>query len=155
MKRTDRAMALCISLLSLNLLLIWGNSLLNAEISTWISDQVGKLVSLFFPGSGTQSGGTNHGLLRKVAHFAEFCSLGILLSWLSRMLGKQSWMWYVLPLLGGFLAACVDESIQLFVPGRSAGITDVGIDTLGTLLGILLITLITFVKRKCMEEQKL
>ena len=45
------------------------------------------------------------------------------------------------PLLWGAAAACIDETIQVFVPGRGPGLRDVAIDCLGVLLGIVLLHL--------------
>lgn len=137
MIRTEKRIRLCQTLLVLNLILIWGNSLLPGDVSSAISDAVKTLlmpiVELFFPGSGSAEGGG--GLLRKVAHFTEFTCLGLCLSWLVAMLQKHK----ALPLLFGFLTACVDETIQSFVPGRNPSPVDVAIDTSGVLTGMILL----------------
>lgn len=137
MIRTEKRIRLCQTLLVLNLILIWGNSLLPGDVSGAISDAVKALlmpiVELFFPGSGSAEGGG--GLLRKVAHFTEFTCLGLCLSWLMAMLQKHK----ALPLLFGFLTACVDETIQSFVPGRNPSPVDVAIDTSGVLTGMILL----------------
>ena len=71
----------CTVLLAMNLAFIWGNSLLPGEISGAISGWLRDfLAALFHFGSDEPSAG--HGLLRKLAHFTEFCCLGMLLSWL-------------------------------------------------------------------------
>ncbi|MBR6684262.1 MAG: VanZ family protein, partial [Firmicutes bacterium] len=65
---------------------------------------------------------------------------------------------YLYSLLAGIAAACIDETIQIFVPGRGPGIADVGIDTLGVTLGIVFISLIQQIKKnksKHLEENKL
>ena len=128
--RTKGRMALCCGLLCCNLLFIWGNSLLSAEISgtlsQWVTDLLGFALLEEIPGQG-------EGVLRKLAHFTEFCSLGILLSWLFAMLKERFW---VLAAGCGCLAACVDELLQHFSPGRAPRLTDVAIDTAGVLAGI-------------------
>lgn len=97
MKRTKRRMTVCTVLLLCNLVFIWGNSLLPAEVSGQISGTLKALLDgVFTPGEAVPSGGD--GLLRKFAHFAEFGALGLLLGWLFRMLGKSSfrrsrWAW--------------------------------------------------------------
>ena len=138
MKRTSKRMRLCITLLILNLLFIWGNSALPGEISGGLSDWVKDILSLILPikPSDTESGGY---LLRKLAHFTEFACLGACLCWLTGMLGQKGLWGASLPLLGGFAAACVDETIQRFVEGRSSRLIDVGIDTLGVITGILIL----------------
>lgn len=130
MIRTQSRMRLCITLLILNLVFIWGNSLLPGEVSKAFSQWVKALLTHVTPGvSDSQQG---HGLLRKIAHFTEFSCLGLLLCWLVSMLGKRPWR----SLIYGFLAACTDETIQCFVPDRGPGIRDVLIDTAGVALGI-------------------
>ena len=84
----------------------------------------------------------------------EFCVLGLLLSWLVRMTLKEIRQHLWLPLLGGIGVACVDETIQYFIPGRACRITDVGIDTLGCALGIVIITLIVIIKNQKLKETK-
>ena len=70
MKRTKRRMTVCTVLLICNLVFIWGNSLLPAEVSGQISGTLKALLDgVFTPGEAVPSGGD--GLLRKFAHFAE------------------------------------------------------------------------------------
>lgn len=133
MRRKDRQIRICAVLLILNLGFIWGNSLLPAEVSQALSDWVKGFLTVLSSGEPGPSSGS--GLLRKIAHFTEFTALGLLLSWLFILLQKKRW--YPLPL--GMAAAGVDETIQFFVPGRSPGIMDVGIDTCGVLTGMLLL----------------
>ena len=52
-----------------------------------------------------------------------------------------------------FLAACIDETIQIFVPLRGPGIKDVLIDTGGALTGIAILTLFGL-KAKSLEDNK-
>lgn len=133
-------MRLCITLLILNLLFIWGNSLLPGEISGAISDWVKEILAMIFPpGEDDGSGGF---LIRKLAHFTEFTLLGMGFGWLFAMLNKSK----ILAFFLGGLAACVDETIQLFVPGRGPGIRDVCIDSAGVLTGILVLSLMVSVQ---------
>ena len=143
MKRTDKRLRLCITLLICNLIFIWGNSLLPGEISGAFSDWVKSLLArLFAAGEEDISGG---GLLRKVTHFTEFMSLGICLGWLHGMLRKGK----LRPFLWGVLAASVDETIQRFVPDRGPSVKDVCIDSCGVLTGIILLYLgYTYLKRR-------
>lgn len=148
MTYTKKKQALCAALLVLNLLFIWVNSLLPREVSAAFSKLVGKILELFITGPVTPSEGEGHGLLRKLAHFTEFCSLGMLLSWQVRMIRTKQWEFIVLPLASGVAVACIDEIIQLFVPGRGPHIRDVGIDSLGVLLGIAIIALVALLERR-------
>lgn len=140
MIRTRRRMKLCILLIVLNLAFIWINSLLPREVSSAFSKLIGMLLHPFTSGSVDLVEGQGQGTLRKIAHFAEFCSLGMLLSWLVRMLKSRKWEWFVLPISFGVIAAAVDETIQVFVPGRGPQLRDVGIDAMGVLLGVLILT---------------
>lgn len=118
------------------LVLIWGNSLLNADISSAISRFVGTLLGGGRPmADGTQS----HHILRKLAHFSEFTALGFSLTWRLNLKDRR----WSLPLLLGLLVACVDESIQLYVPGRSGQVSDVWIDFAGACLGWCVFRLVT------------
>lgn len=136
MIRTEKRMRLCVTLLICCLVFIWGNSLLPGWISGAISDFAKKILELLFAQGepGPENGGF---LLRKLAHFTEFTALGMCLCWLFGMLGKGR----LLPLFCGAAAACVDETIQIFVPGRVSSLRDVCIDSCGVLLGVILLTL--------------
>lgn len=153
MIRSRKRLAVCSCLLCVNLCFIWGNSLLPGEISGAVSGWLRNLIALLFGGSPDGSD-TGHGLLRKLAHFTEFACLGLLFCWLLGMLQRKYWpLW---SLLCGAAVAAVDETIQLFVPDRGPAIKDVGIDTLGVCLGIVIIYIIRKQKQsKYLEENKL
>ena len=173
-------MALCCLLLCLNLTLIWGNSLLDGPASSKISQWAAEQITTVIPNTQqtpqkpvqtpeqsqtqpqTQKPAQKekidyefHLAVRKVGHLLEYCSLGFLLSWLIRMLFKKNWQYFALPLLCGIAVASVDEFIQSFIPERDGRIMDVGIDTLGVVLGIVLITFIIFVKNKTIGGKKI
>ena len=155
MIRTQKRLWLCGSLLLCNLAFIWVNSMLPREVSAALSRWVAQL----FAALNTDESGISDikdGPLRKLAHFLEFCSLGMLFTWFYSMLLKKPWQHLALPFLCGVAAACLDETIQCFVPGRGPGIKDVGIDTLGVTLGIVSIYFISLkTKSKYLEEQTL
>lgn len=140
MIRTSRRLWLCAALLTLNIAFIWGNSLLPGEISGAFSDWVRELLTPLFqwePGTST-----GDGLLRKLAHFTEFMTLGLCLRWLFGMLLTKSPQQWLCAAAAALLTAGIDETIQMFVPDRGPALKDVGIDTLGALLGITALTLI-------------
>lgn len=147
MIRSEKRIRLCAVLVILNILFIWGNSLLTREISSAISKLVGRILSLFYSGPGTPAEGKGHGILRKIAHATEFCALGVLLSWGVRMLREKAWEFFVIPLVIGVAVASIDEVIQIFVPGRGPHIRDVGIDALGVVIGILILSVIAWIKK--------
>ena len=143
MERTDRRLRLCTALLIVNVLFIWGNSLLPGSVSGAISHFVRDILAFILPGSSPDPDG-GHGLLRKLAHFTEFACLGALFAWLFGMLAKP----FPIALPCGFLAACVDETIQRFVPNRGPALKDVLIDTSGVLFGIGLLLLGYTIRKK-------
>lgn len=153
MIKTKSRMTLCITLIVLNLAFIWGNSMMSREISSAISDLVGRIISWFIPSSQVQGGAPGHGTLRKLAHFMEFCSLGMLLSWLFYMVSDKRWHRFFYPSVIGAAVACMDETIQIFAVNRGPGIRDVLIDTAGVLLGVLILFVIAICKRKPLPEQ--
>ena len=138
MIRTKKRMILCVLLLVLTLAFIWGNSLADGETSGEMSGQflqmINKLLHL------EESGGANpHHFIRKMAHFTEYACLGLLLTWLFGMTGEKKGHLFCMPLLCGMLAACADETIQVFVPGRGPSPIDIWIDTCGVACGIVLL----------------
>lgn len=137
MVRTKKRLGFCTALLVLNVLFIWGNSMLPAHISAAISGFVRDVLSKLLGsiGGGGADDIMGEGILRKIAHFIEFTCLGCLLGWLFSMLRKH----WLVPFLCGALVACVDELIQCFVPGRGPRITDVLLDSVGVACGIALL----------------
>ena len=90
--------------------------------------------------------------VRKVAHFTEFAMLGASLRMLFQALRLRHPV--VCAWLAGTLYACTDELHQHFVGTRSAMIQDVGIDSCGVLAGVLLISLILYVRRRKKKTQE-
>ena len=129
--------------LVVTLCFIWGNSLLSRDESAAISQGLTAwLRSIGIPV-------TDH-FVRKLAHFCEFGLLGCeltLLFWLRYGLRLRE---LCLSALAAFLAAAIDETIQIFT-GRGAQIKDVPLDFTGALTGILFTALLiwkVFDKRK-------
>ena len=127
--------ALCCVLIALNLALIWGNSTLPGGVSMELSDGFLALLSQGLPALAV----IGSILIRKLAHFSEFACLGLLLGWL--LSPEGGFRGFAAPALLGTLAACVDETIQRFVPGRESSLIDVWIDIGGVCTGILLLRL--------------
>ena len=90
-----------------------------------------------------------HTLLRKAGHFSEFFVLGVL----AMLSVLQTKVRYRLLSALSFcaLVAAVDEAIQLFVSGRSGQVTDVVLDSVGALCGIVVFVCVRkiFVKKTC------
>ncbi len=116
--------------------MIFGQSCIVADRSAAESQGLLAYFVQFFP-SLTEA------ILRKLAHFAEFAILGLLLSQCLRCDLLQ-------PLFAGLLCAMCDESIQIFVEGRAAMVQDVWID----FAGITVAVLITFALRRLIHRKK-
>lgn len=91
-----------------------------------------------------------HLLIRKLAHFSEYFILGLLV-FLALTPYKISFKQKLLVVLCvGVGFAIIDETIQLFIPGRAGSIFDVAIDSLGVLLSIFIVN-VWFSLRKKLE----
>ena len=75
--------------------------------------------------------------VRKLAHFCEYLLEGFLLMLCMRVYSRHPLRHITVPMLGGVLTALTDETIQLYSPGRSSQVTDVWLDSVGVLAGIL------------------
>ena len=85
--------------------------------------------------------------IRKVAHFTEYAVLGGLLLELVWITGRFGKYWTAIPLACSALYAASDELHQIFVPGRSAQVRDVLIDTGGALTGIAVVVLLHRIRK--------
>ena len=140
MKKTKFRLTLCAILLTAVLAFIWGNSAMPGKESGALSGWLVAFLDKLFPFLSLNSENGIH-LIRKLAHFSEFAALGFLLSWLFGMISKrQLWAW-TLPALCGIAAACIDETIQIFSPGRYCSIVDVCIDSSGVITGMIVLLL--------------
>ena len=120
-------------LICLNLALIWGNSMMTGISSDAVSGGLLEFLGRFIPALLTEAG---HTFLRKAAHFSEFALLGLLFCGRHRLVHRNT-----PPHLMGFglAVACIDETIQIFTPGRASSLIDVWIDTSGFALGLAVI----------------
>ena len=135
-------------MLCLNLALIWGNSLVSGADSGALSGGVLAFLGRLLPVLMTETG---HTLLRKAAHFSEFALLGLLYG------SRHALVRGNVPfhLMGfGLAVACIDETIQVFTPGRASNLIDVWIDTLGFALGLVVIHLLLTKKNNRNQNYK-
>lgn len=119
-------------LLCLILAFIWGNSLMPPAISQGFSQWARAVLNSLIgaTGGGTQIAGD--GILRKIAHAAEFAALGAVLAGLMNPVKRDK---FPAMLLCGTGTALVDETIQLFVAGRAGMVRDIWIDLGGFIVG--------------------
>ena len=129
------------------IIVIFSFSLQSGEESGKLSGGiVAWFVGLFFPEDFAHIE-LVHFLVRKAAHFTEYCILGILLSLTVR---EAKWNRPLLkPWVMGTLVACCDETIQLFSDGRAGQVTDVMLDSSGVITGCVILTLgLLVIKRR-------
>lgn len=112
---------------------IWGNSLLPASVSSSFSNFVTDIINFLF--GGTEQTGESivqDGLIRKIAHFTEFATLGCLV-----ILPRATKKHLAVVLLSGMSVALIDETIQIFSDGRGSQVSDIWIDLIGFIIGSL------------------
>ena len=81
-------------------------------------------------------------IIRKIAHFSLYTLVGLLLMAICSTYNINEKLKVIISLSVGIFYAISDEIHQMFIAGRTAKPTDVFIDTLGVVLGILIIMLI-------------
>ena len=139
----------------------------------WISFTLVILVILFIWDNSLQNGGSSDGfslifaeklapiahnlgfhgniwalnrIVRKLAHLTEFTILGGVLYAILRRYIEYGTVFKTIGL--GMAIAILDEFIQRFSPGRSSQFSDVVIDTIGVVIGILLVKLVYKIGQK-------
>lgn len=93
-------------------------------------------------------------VIRKIAHFSIYTAVGLLLMALLSTFEMKEKNRIIMSLIIGIIYASSDEIHQSFVPERSPMITDVMIDTMGVMLGILLIMLGKAIIKKYKKDSK-
>ena len=118
---------------------IFSNSMAVAQVSSASSGRVLQLMQAALRRLGHPALAqrlTQH-VVRKMAHFCEYLLEGFLLMLCMRVYSRHPLRHITVPMLGGVLTALTDETIQLYSPGRSSQVTDVWLDSVGVLAGIL------------------
>lgn len=119
------------------LCVVWGHSLMSGEASSAESSGVVDVLRPLFALFGVSDQHVMSFVVRKTAHFSEYAILGGLglrmaVAWFGatkRAIALACGILLVVP--------CVDEAIQLLVPGRAGMSTDILIDMAGGALGLL------------------
>lgn len=124
-------------LLLLYVCVIYGNSMTPASISSQESGAVLSLVKEALERIGLDALWVTEHIIRKTAHFLEYAGLGFLLVQSTGLWQSREGRRVRLVLEGMLLIPFLDETIQLFTPGRSAQISDVWLDISGVAAGIL------------------
>ena len=115
---------------------IWGHSMQVAEVSDAESGVFLDFFSKYLPFIPYNDDGMF--LVRKAAHFTEYGVLGVLISLEVSCFVTESFRRFIESVGMVLSAAFVDETIQLFVEGRSGQVSDMWVDLAGATLGILL-----------------
>lgn len=95
-------------------------------------------------------------IVRKSAHFSIYAMLGLLTTnFMLTIENKKMSKRAIFALIFCTLYAITDEFHQKFIPGRSAELRDVLIDTSGAMLGILLTIAVTLLTRKIKNRKEM
>ena len=92
-------------------------------------------------------------VVRKSAHISIYWLLGLLVLSLLKEYKPIDWKIMLKAFALSFLYACSDEIHQLYVPGRSGSIIDIGIDSIGIYLGVLSYYYFYKLRRKHEQEK--
>ena len=131
--------AVLICLCIVTVAFIWGNSMLDRETSSNMSNLVLTVLEPIIRSFGIVS--EDDRWLRKLAHFTEFGALGAELLFLAAVKGRLGLQAAVNCAFAALLVALMDETIQL-ASGRGSQVLDVLLDFSGALTGILIAWLI-------------
>ena len=141
--------------------IIFGFSSQDGEKSGSISRRITEKIATFIPQIQEKSKlekenimNTMESIIRKMAHFSIYTVVGLLLMSLLSTYNIKEKNRLIITLITGIIYASSDEIHQSFVPGRSPMITDVVIDTMGVILGILLIILGKKIIKKYRENKQ-
>lgn len=159
MKRTLFRITMLI-LLGLTFISIFNFSNQDGQASSGLSKKVARKIVDVFPYTKNLSEKTKNKIvektqpiIRKGAHLSIYTLVGIfIMSFISTYKIHLKYK-FLISILVGLVYASSDEIHQSFIPGRTASIIDVGIDTLGVTLGIILVLIIISVYKALTEKQ--
>ena len=135
MVKLDRKWALAACAM---VLVIWGNSLVPGTGSGSLSLSIMESIRGFLQALGLPYEWVTNFVVRKCAHFTEYMVLGILATHAFDIEGLRTFDVLLPMAVFLLLIPSIDETIQLFVPGRSGSPRDVAIDLAGAATGALL-----------------
>ena len=141
-KRKDAATFVWVAALVLWVCVVWGHSLMGGDDSSLESSIVVEFFAPLFDVLGVADLDLRVTVVRKLAHFSEHAVLAILATGAMRRVFSGSHAWWLAALAICVAVPCIDETIQLFVPGRVGAVTDVLIDLAGCATGALIAWLV-------------
>ena len=159
MKRTLFRITMLI-LLGLTFIAIFNFSNQDGKASSGLSKKVARKIVDVFPYTKNLSEKTKNKIvektqpiIRKGAHVSIYTLVGIfIMSFISTYKIHLKYK-FLISILVGLVYASSDEIHQSFIPGRTASIIDVGIDTAGVFLGIISVLIIISVHKALTEKQ--
>ncbi|NMH71687.1 VanZ family protein [Bacillus sp. RO2] len=128
----------------------------SADLSGGITEWVNEVVEQVMPAAEFKMEEISF-FVRKNAHFLAYMLLAILSFNAVRRSGGRGWRSMGAAFIISLLYAISDEVHQLFVPGRSGQVSDVLLDSIGALVGIVLYAGISHLlveKRKPKNEEQ-
>lgn len=130
---------------------IWGHSMVQGPASSSESGFIYELLMPFFDFFSMHEREVCTFVIRKAAHFSEYLVLGVIAVNFIKSLRRQGGA--APNLQPAILVACalvpvLDETLQLFVPGRSGSPRDVAIDVCGLVVGACIATAVVRYRRK-------
>ena len=149
----DKKKIIYLVILILWISFIFGNSLMNGNASGSFSGSITEVIHNILQNIHINIKiETLHTIIRKGAHFSEYFILGIIMILNVYQYLKEPK--YFIPFSIGLclLTSIIDETIQTFVDGRSGNFLDVGIDSSGFLISILIMSLIIMHTNKKKEQ---
>lgn len=137
-----RFKSICFGLTLLIITFIFVHSSIPSEQSATESQSVLGVLQQFFNLFNLDSELSEY-ILRKLAHFLEFAALGVMLTFCAYSLERFKTYKFFPHITGaGLLIAVIDETIQMFVPGRACQVTDIWLDFSGILTGVIIMLII-------------
>ncbi|WP_367567883.1 VanZ family protein [Lacrimispora sp.] len=134
-------------------LFIFSHSLKPSDISSEDSGRVLELIQKVFKLWEINAPWVTEHVIRKAAHFSEYALLGILLWNCLPACGFASQVRWMIHVTAGCVVPLLDETIQLFVPGRSGQVGDIWIDCFGVIFGTLLGAIGLVVRKQAMNSK--
>lgn len=139
---------------------IFGFSNQNSEVSGGISKKVTEYIVKFFPSIEKNSEikkqeimNRLEKIIRKIAHFSIYTLVGLLLMGLMKTYRITEIDQVGLSMIIGIIYASTDEIHQAFIPGRSAQLTDVMLDSIGVLTGVFIVMLLLEIIRRIKKNR--
>ncbi len=126
--------------------IIFGFSSQNGEESSGVSRKVTEIIAekilRLSDNEKEEAMDRMEGVIRKIAHFSIYTLVGLLLMGVLSTYNIDEMKKIYITMVIGIIYATSDEIHQSFIPGRSAKLTDVMIDTMGVAVGMCLILLL-------------